>query len=709
MGTLGLEGRVAGRYLRSDGTAPTGRVRMILHPTVNGVDRPPMALFTTDIIAGWFSLFFVEGMNFTYVIEATQEKIFDKTNLTAIASTTSSYKAVYKLPDFYERRDSNLTEGFFRSASQHVFGFFGGGASLAGSAQSCYPTSGFSSNVYSDIYGKDYLWFSTSPSPTQMGPSAGGVSDSTCATPTVNSYVTQLHYRPEYPDRSEDRSFGIKGPFRYLTDKGPGDFVERVENLGDNTDVTSSWVRLTWRYLPYTSGLIDGVTIYMKTGYMSDGGGGPFGTDCQRIAYKGYDSLGDFTYGTTSTLIDQTDLPSGISRFALPYSNFVLCPYKEGAGPGGTRYYYTSGVVSRPTVYVSANATEIYAIVPDVYANYLIDSTTPCRKYWLHVMDTTGTLVTPSSSSPVYIQQNPLDASGESVQVWSDASCSTSLSSITPSATSNAFYLSRSGTGGVTEISAYAPNSFSRSIFIAGSGTASTTGYAGLSARVPSPLTYVRGSCSPLYLSRDNSGLTTSTTSVSMSSLSGPELYYDSYCNGATVDPATLNILSNEFYKVLYFKPTTIGAGNIGATPTVGIAASVVGMTYIDHIPAQLYLPVSPTLSACASYAVEVQNASSQKVPLNIKQTVTLNFTSTSAFDIKIYDSLSECTSTSSSYIGFVSGSGGTDSVTLDMGQGQSTATLYMRAVSTAATFSVTATSSPISLTGASGTGLVNP
>ncbi|MBF0205995.1 MAG: hypothetical protein HQK53_03820, partial [Oligoflexia bacterium] len=74
MGGANRTSDFAGRYLYSPDQGPSGKVSVLMNAPN---DDPPLKVDETYILNGWLSFFMIEGVPFRYVLDTTQEIIFD--------------------------------------------------------------------------------------------------------------------------------------------------------------------------------------------------------------------------------------------------------------------------------------------------------------------------------------------------------------------------------------------------------------------------------------------------------------------------------------------------------------------------------------------------------------------------------------------------------------------------------------------------------
>jgi hypothetical protein len=374
MAAAGKQGQISGRYLRADGTGPTGPVAVRIHPP----NKPPMVVERTWMFGGWFDFFSLEGVRFSYQMESSGELIFNDIDINSPsllsrddAATTFNERqrtARVMMPPHFERysyQDDNgiqVEETHPRIGSKFVFGFFGPGA---GSRRICYENSAGSyfDGLYTTLEGSNLVGWNGSSGPisgmagveTVPDIGLGGTFGACPASETESEYqnFTKFDWRELNRDSG---ALGFSGPFR---------LYPRVDDWGSRQALRTAYstsvingklvgnLTLHWRYLPgvthqSTPNGIRGVSIFARQGVeVGDGGGGGAdyhlmnGIACQQLPNMGFRKVVDldaangqgefnFTIGDINPLAFQS------GRFQT-----VVCPYVTNLA--GEIFYSTVG------------------------------------------------------------------------------------------------------------------------------------------------------------------------------------------------------------------------------------------------------------------------------------------------------------------------------------------------------------------------------
>jgi hypothetical protein len=158
-----------GRYLRADGSAPTGNLQWRYQPKSGSRS---MLIDEFPIVAGWFDAELVPGITSTYVVEHSGEVLFNKVKAADIVGsfvTTDTHRILVKAPEEVYREDNydcydcgnytdtsqtgtttdtaatdatNTTSNMYRTEMDDVLLGYWGPGSRSGSQNVCYPDSG---------------------------------------------------------------------------------------------------------------------------------------------------------------------------------------------------------------------------------------------------------------------------------------------------------------------------------------------------------------------------------------------------------------------------------------------------------------------------------------------------------------------------------------------------------------------------------------
>lgn len=328
-GISGKQTNLVGRYLRSNGTAPTGTLVSKFQPP----GEPAMVISRSAIAAGWMSLFAVDGANFSYVVDETGEELslYSAINNFSSSYSGASYLVRLSIPEHYYTYQAGQPV-YSDQAPQSflVAGFFGPGAASSGK-QICYPAA-------SELP----LWFTSSSATTNVqwtASTSGGTSDVKL---TANSGVSggcagtimQDHLKLSVDQLQSDnqgrQALGIGGVFQLQP------YGYQNVPIKWSHDSTNNQLSLSWIYLPGVSSAISGVDVLVSrsgSGYF----GGENNLDCRALLSQGY-NVNESTLGTSSVI-------NNVSTANLQNMNVVVCPFVYGAASGKVYLSALAGLV----------------------------------------------------------------------------------------------------------------------------------------------------------------------------------------------------------------------------------------------------------------------------------------------------------------------------------------------------------------------------
>lgn len=330
VGSTDLEGTVGGRYLYSGGVSgPTGTLQGEFQPPqiASSLHRlpPPMAILSTQIFNGWFTVFALSGSaTFNYRLLETNEILFS--NLSLESSELLS-KARYKSPaSFSWYSGSNYARSV--ESRRFVLGYFGAGSGSICHDSAPVPISG----LYNDSAHSIPLYWN--PESCGALPNENVCRESGPATSCPASgtpFVDYLKFYPANIDRHEGSAFGMQGPFKILTS---GNFLSGSYSNGS--------LNLSWSYLPgvsVESGILGGVDLFVNSSSTSGSnldGGGPNGFDCRRLLDP-YQNMG-YNYVGTASSAPSFSIPN-VTESSVSYLRVVLCPFRF---IGAEKKYYST-------------------------------------------------------------------------------------------------------------------------------------------------------------------------------------------------------------------------------------------------------------------------------------------------------------------------------------------------------------------------------
>lgn len=125
-GSTLISGAIAGRYLTTASSGPTGQLEIRYQPPN---DRPALILEKTEIVSGWFTALAVKGIAFRYVVAGTGLDLFGKAVDLADSVFTPSDRVANVFHPVYSYNGENGGLVNSSEAERHVIGYFGAGAS----------------------------------------------------------------------------------------------------------------------------------------------------------------------------------------------------------------------------------------------------------------------------------------------------------------------------------------------------------------------------------------------------------------------------------------------------------------------------------------------------------------------------------------------------------------------------------------------------
>lgn len=322
-GTSGnTQGSVSGRYFDGSGT-PTDLVDMLYNP---GAGRPLMIVETGFIFGGWFHIFALKGVPFTYRLRNRGIALFENLMPDSLATSTRVGRAT--IPAAYRNIYSGGTVTG-RSASPEriaVFGLFGPAAPASGKA--CFD---------STIEQMSSLYVSSTvgdPTTVQYDPSSGlasevqivgGVShpaDDQCPGGSGSFGVDHMTIRKQNLNYG-DSPVGNRGPFRGIV-SGQGQSFLTAALVGSD-------LQLAWDYLPGVIGSgVDGVGVFSKVFASSSEVSDRWHerAPCNQLVGMGYTEHTRVAAGSPGSPVEAYTI-NGVNATAWNESRLhvVACPY----------------------------------------------------------------------------------------------------------------------------------------------------------------------------------------------------------------------------------------------------------------------------------------------------------------------------------------------------------------------------------------------
>lgn len=320
-GVSSVQGQVTGRYLRADGTAPTGKIAWKFSPT-NG--NPPMLIDYAEMFAGYFSVMAFEGVNTSYAFAADGEPIFTNVNLGSAVFAAADERAHVDIPNHFDERINGSSMSYVaRSPKRIIYGFFGPGST---GKQACWHDSNrpFVGRLYSDPIGASPIaWLGSQGAPTAgvMRSTAGGIPRSSNSLCLIPDLVNQISLNPEKIQNSLESDLLTRGgPFLPFSSNG-----ELIEASGSGSDLT-----ISFQFRPGLFGnqkTISGVEFFSRpksTGGNSNYGGMSDSISCSEFARaQSFQKIGETTLSQT-TLTAANPAQTSVTNLDL-----LGCPFTQ--------------------------------------------------------------------------------------------------------------------------------------------------------------------------------------------------------------------------------------------------------------------------------------------------------------------------------------------------------------------------------------------
>lgn len=307
------QGQVIGRYINSDGsTGPTGVLQARFNP---GNSKPLMTVLRTSIVNGWFSIFGLKGLPFTYEV-AGGPVLFSNVDISATHFPTSASVARVEVPQHATEQNGIYT---VRQAESFIYGFWGPGA---GSKTVCQQGfTGITSGRYrgaTSPYNPLTIHTSGSPSSTVLF-QGGGACGST-------ELVDHIKVRANTIENGKDSLAPFLGAFAYRFD---GPLMKAYEVSFSGANATFSFDLLPGVNNQY----FDKIQVYRKT-LASSSSDFWFRGDyvpCDAIAAGKFPGFEPFASTSVSTSSSNLSVTAAITSADMQKSVFAFCPMKGTA------------------------------------------------------------------------------------------------------------------------------------------------------------------------------------------------------------------------------------------------------------------------------------------------------------------------------------------------------------------------------------------
>lgn len=344
-----LETGIAGRYIRTDGSFPTGKVRLEFKPP-NG--RPNMIIDHSEIFGGWFSWFTFSDFGFTYTLVGTNEVLLDNVSATSLRPTGDGASGpstilVHVPEHFKDYGGMSCNINRLNAARSIIFGYFGPGAF---GKKVCYlSTTPAATGIFTDsggTCGSQIPWDITriSENSSNFGAVVGGYESSaiSCGEGLLDDKMRFPYEKLRYGGKDELMS---EGPFtRLLANQGQSIYFDGSDDINN--------LKLNWGYAPGSTvgpGSVAGLDIYKKAftspgSYENAQHYGEDGMNCAEAAAKaGYSYVSTVTSSATSYTVTGSvtaDDYNGDGYFNQGDYQIVLCPFTYRSN--SEKFYFSS-------------------------------------------------------------------------------------------------------------------------------------------------------------------------------------------------------------------------------------------------------------------------------------------------------------------------------------------------------------------------------
>jgi hypothetical protein len=340
------EGQIAGRYVTSANSGPTGPISMFYKPA----DKPKMLVHVSEMFGGFFRVFALQGAQFEYVLGDGTNMFGGPVDVNAVS--LSNAMKVYMPPLWRERYDENTMTYEEQPQTNVVVGWFGPSAAGKGV---CYPSAAEDiSQAYLDDLGTTQLvWDSSVVSGATAaydlaGGTATGDIDSTtelCNGASGSRFVDYLSLNAAGL-AEHDAAIATNGP--YYTKPDSSGYRQTL-----SATLSAGQLTLGWEYLPgvYSNSSpkgIDGSDVFFKiypvgASIDEEEVRADDGYACGNLP-AGFNNLRSQPVASPGVYVENFVLTTLPANFATAWDEgrvmLVLCPY---TGAGSSKVYYKSG------------------------------------------------------------------------------------------------------------------------------------------------------------------------------------------------------------------------------------------------------------------------------------------------------------------------------------------------------------------------------
>lgn len=310
------------RYLRADGTGPTGWVDLIYKPPS---DRPPMIVDSSFVLGGWMKVHLFQTTPVDYKLRETGEILFSGLNFSHPDFQASNRMIRARFPIFYGDKNHDGSAPYELFPAGTIFlGFAGPGATTQ---VVCYdPANGLGlEKAWLTMDGTTpLLWSGSTENSGHFSRVGGGVNKTLTPCTSGTNYVNKLSLlHDELQGDWTSALFGFERAFQHAKgNHGPTQATSFYQ-----PHISAS--QISWKFLPGVfvgPGAIAGVKIFKRFDPNSSNfhvGGDRF--DCSQLPALGFTEIARLN-GPLAESFLMRDLPQ-----ASVYNHIAfICPFDQG-------------------------------------------------------------------------------------------------------------------------------------------------------------------------------------------------------------------------------------------------------------------------------------------------------------------------------------------------------------------------------------------
>lgn len=564
----GMEGRIAGRYLTAAGIGPTGILNVFLTPP--GSTLPPVLVEQSEMIGGYFDIFGMTDVGFTYKL-ADGTMIFpDNAKLTVDPANplypTNNATSMDYVPAAYRQ---NMSANEVPTEDILLFGYFGPGVNTSTNKVCFDNSSGTIANAWLDAAHTSAIPWSVGATTlaTIRGQSAGILAGSSMVSCGGGTALTDYLRIARDNIVNGNSSVPFRGPY---AENATFNYLSFTNSSGN--------LQVSWNYAPGVfngPNPITGSQVFYKVGTSGSYKTGD-GYNCAGLAAKGFSS-GALLAGVGST----SDIIPGLNTSSSV--DVIVCPYRIESGK--TVYFRSAieGYPTPPAPYTGSAPYHLMLTASPVSPGNVVNPLDPTptnttSNMTLQLVDSlnmavavgVGTAITLTTSYSLLT----FDGSSQSKTVSLNSLGQATFQFVVTANVVQDAHMSFSYSGGISGLDT------SGKIFLpVGLGTSGEPPNIQISAQ-ESPASLVVGGCAPIayYLYDGAMGtINASTTNITFSPTSSQGTFYsDSACIGTPA--TTVTIPAGKTIAYLYFKPSSSGASvalNMSGSPTNATPAAM--------------------------------------------------------------------------------------------------------------------------------------